>query len=380
MLANQSALFDLDPAATYLNGAYMSPQLRSVTNAGIRALERKARPNTIFGTDFFTDREVVKAEFAQLIDVADKDRTCIIPSVSYGLANAAQNIPLKSGDEIILIEEQFPSNVYTWQKVAKARGAHIKRISPPALQAGRAELWNQKLMEAISPRTVVVAAPLVHWADGTLFDLMAVREKLNALGGYLVLDGTQSIGAYPFSVTELQPDVVVCAGYKWLMGPYSLGVAYYNERFDKGDPIEDNWMNRLNSENFAGLTQYQDAYQPKAGRYTVGESSNFILIPMLSAALKQVNAWGVKSIQEYCSAITASPLQAIEDKGYFIERPSARAAHLFGLYVPEHKDLNLIKEELKKANISVSYRGEAIRVAPHVYNSEEDLNKLAGYL
>ncbi len=380
MLPNQSELFDLDPTATYLNGAYMSAQLRSVTEVGLRALRRKARPNTISGEDFFTDRELVKAEFARLIGLADKDRTCIIPAVSYGLANAAQNIPLKEGDEIILIEEQFPSNVYTWQKLAKAKGAEIKRISPPELAPGRAGKWNQMLLEAISPRTVIVAAPLVHWADGTLFDLMAVRERLNDLGGYLVIDGTQSIGAYPFSVEELQPDVVVCAGYKWLMGPYSLGVAYYNERFDNGNPIEDNWINRLDSENFAGLTQYQDAYQPKAGRYSVGESSNFILIPMLAEALKQVNAWGAASIQEYCSAITASPLQEIEDKGYFIEHQSLRASHLFGLYVPAHKNLQAIKEELNQAQISVSYRGEAIRVSPHVYNTEEDLRKLANFL
>ena len=380
MLSNQSDLFDLDPTATYLNGAYMSAQLKSVTEIGLKALQRKARPNTISGEDFFTDREIVKAEFAQLIGLADKDRTCMIPSASYGLANAAQNIPLKAGDEIILIEEQFPSNVYTWQKLAKATGARIIRITPPELAPGRASKWNQKLLEAISPNTVIVAAPLVHWADGTLFDLKAVRKKLNEFGGYLVIDGTQSIGAYPFSIEELQPDVVVCAGYKWLMGPYSLGLAYYNERFDNGDPIEDNWINRLHSENFAGLTQYQDAYQPKAGRYSVGESSNFILVPMLAAALKQVNAWGASSIQEYCSAITTSPLQEIAAKGYFIEHPSFRASHLFGLYVPAHKNLEAIKEELKKAQISVSYRGEAIRVAPHVYNSKEDLRKLASYL
>ena len=380
MLSNQSELFDLDPAATYLNGAYMSAQLKSVTDIGVRALKRKARPNTISGEDFFSGRELVKAEFAKLIGLEDKDRTCIIPSVSYGLANAAQNIPLKAGDEIILIEEQFPSNVYTWQKMAKVSGAQIKRISPPDLVPGRASKWNQKLLEAITPKTVIVAAPLVHWADGTLFDLMAVRERLNEQGGYLVIDGTQSIGAYPFSIDELQPDVVVCAGYKWLMGPYSLGVAYYNERFDIGDPIEDNWINRLHSENFAGLTQYQDAYQPKAGRFSVGESSNFILIPMLAEALKQVNTWGAGAIQEYCSAITAGPLQEIEEKGYFTEHPSFRASHLFGLYVPEHKNLELIKKELKHAKISVSYRGKAIRVAPHVYNTEEDLRKLASYL
>ena len=101
---------------------------------------------------------------------------------------------------------------------------------------------------------------------------------------------------------------------------------------------------------------------------------------MLAEALKQVNAWGAASIQEYCSAITASPLQEIEDKGYFIEHQSLRASHLFGLYVTANKNLQAIKEELNQAQISVSYRGEAIRVSPHVYNTEEDLRKLANFL
>lgn len=376
MLPDQSHLFDLPEDTTYLNAAYMSPQLKSVAAIGIEALKCKSRPGEISVNDFFKDRQRVKALFARLIGCPDPERIAIIPSVSYGMANASQNIPLQSGDEIILIEEQFPSNVYTWKKVAEQTGARIKMVGPPALDPGRGEAWNERLLEAITDQTKVVALPQVHWADGTVFDLKDVKDRIKDQEGYLILDGTQSIGAYPFDIQTIQADAVICAGYKWLMGPYSIGVAYYNERFDGGIPIEDNWINRLNSENFAGLTQYQEAYQPKAARYSVGESSNFILNPMLATALDQVLQWDPGAIQVYCQTMVGDFISAIRDKGYFVESEPWRASHLFGLYLGPGMDMSALKANLLKAGIFVSYRGEAIRISPHVYNSQEDMQRL----
>ena len=156
------------------------------------------------------------------------------------------------------------------------------------------------VLEAIDEETVGVAIGHVHWADGTLFKLDEIRQRLNDVDGFLFVDGTQSVGALPFDLETIKPDVLVCAGYKWLMGPYSIGLAYYNERFDKGEPLENNWINRYDSENFRGLVNYQDKYREAAYRYNVGEQSNFILLPMLNAAVKQVLKWGPESIQSYC--------------------------------------------------------------------------------
>ena len=149
----------------------------------------------------------------------------------------------------------------------------------------------------------MVAIGHIHWADGTKFDLKKIRERTKEVGAILVVDGTQSIGALPFDIAEFQPDAVVASGYKWLMGPYSTGMAYYGEYFRDGKPIENNWVNRLNSSDFANLVNYQDEYQPGAIRYEVGESANFILTPMLTEAIRQVNAWGPKNIQAYCKSI-----------------------------------------------------------------------------
>ncbi|WP_082994774.1 aminotransferase class V-fold PLP-dependent enzyme [Aquimarina megaterium] len=375
-MQHQKHLFDLSDNITYLNGAYMAPQLKSVTEVGLASVIQKARPNEITPQDFFTQREILKQRFATLVNAPDYRNVAIIPSVSYGIANAANNIPISPGDEIIVVDEQFPSNVYVWQEVANRHGASITVIKPPKDFKDRGALWNENILNAITKKTAVVAMPHVHWADGTLFDLKAIRAKTKDVNAFLIIDGTQSVGALPFSVSEIKPDALICAGYKWLLGPYSTGVAYYSDAFNEGTPIEHNWMNRYNSEDFTRLTQYEDRYKEKAARYSVGESSNFVLTPMLIRAIEQLIEWSPEAIQEYCKTISTTAIQQLRDLGCFIEEDHHRAHHLFGIYLPDHIDLEKLKRKLKEENIFISFRGNAIRVSSNVYNSETDFNRL----
>lgn len=379
-MQNQKNLFNLDKEITYLNGAYMSPQLKSVEAIGLTCLQKKNKPYAISEADFFDEKITLKKRFAQLIETPDYETIAIIPSVSYGIAIAVNNIPFEKGDEIIVLEEQFPSNYYAWKALEVEKGITIKTISAPEIKQGRGASWNTKILEAINPKTKCLALPHCHWADGTLFNLKAIRERSKDVGAFLILDGTQSLGALPFSVTEIQPDALICGGYKWLMGPYGLGVAYFGERFHHGQPIENNWMNHLGSENFSNLVNYNHTLKPKATRYDVGESSNFILTPMLSEAIKQLNEWQPKHIQPYCKTITQTVVSKVREAGYFIEDGDFRSHHLFGIYLPDGKEVITLKQKISKANVYVSYRGKAIRVSPNVYNSEEDLERLAACL
>ena len=377
ILKTQKHLFNLSEDAIYLNGAYMSPLLNSVAEIGVAALTKKASPHSITENDFFEGQLLLKKRFAQLIEASDYRNIAIIPSVSYGIATVVKNIPLQKGDEIVLLKEQFPSNIYSWLRLEEETGCTIKSISPPENYENRGKLWNDLLLDAITPNTKVVTIPQVHWADGTLFDLKAIREKTKKVGAFLIIDGTQSVGAFPFSIKEIQPDALICGGYKWLMGPYALGVAYYSDRFSDGIPIEENWINRENSENFSELVNYNHKYQPKSGRFNMGEVSNFNLIPMLSESINQILKWAPENIQEYCKSITEEAIETLKSLGCYIEDESYRGHHLFGIYLPKEININTIKERLTKQKIFVSYRGNAIRVAPNVYNTKEELNKLA---
>jgi len=370
----QKTKFILSKKVTYLNCAYMSPMLKKVEKAGVKGIKQKRKPYHITPIDFFKTSDLVKKRFSSIIDCKNHNRIAIIPSASYGLANVVNNISIKEKDEIILLDEQFPSNVYPWLNLKERSKAKLVFIKRPDTLIDSGKKWNEEILTAITNKTKVVAIGNIHWACGTLFDLIAIRKKTSEVGALLIIDGTQSIGALPLSIEKIQPDALICAGYKWLMGPYSIGVAYYGNYFDKGIPIEDNWINRRGSENFSGLINYSDKYGELASRYNVGEQSNFILLPMLLAGLNQIESWGVKNIQDYCKNLISEEIKKVNQKKYWIEKENYRANHLFGIKQLDNK-INLI-EKLKSKKISVSIRGDKIRVSPHVYNDKREIKKL----
>lgn len=380
MIKNQRNKFSLPVGGTYLNCAYMSPLLKSVERAAKKGLIQKRNPATVTPIDFFETGERLRKEFSRLIGSKAYNRAVIIPSVSYGLANAAANIPLSPGQNIIVAGEQFPSNYYPWHRLAETKGATLKTIAAPVTTKQRGKIWNERILDGIDKQTRVVAIGHVHWADGTFFDLEAIRARTKEVGALLIVDGTQSVGALPFDVKKIQPDALICAGYKWLLGPYSIGMAYYGEYFDGGKPLEENWINRKFSEDFAGLVNYQSQYQDGALRYEVGEHSNFILAPMLLEALRQINEWKPSHIQAYTKRISTEAIDHLRQAGFWIEEQSWRGNHLFGVRLPAGMDVQKVKKLLAAKKISVSFRGNAIRVSPHLYNTETDLQKLASTL
>ncbi len=379
-MKHQKNHFSLPDNVTYLNAAFMSPLLKASEEAGYKGIQLKSLPYEITDTNFFKEHAILKQRFATLIGAEDHEYTAVIPSVSYGIANVANNIDFKEGDEIIVLEEQFPSNIYSWQQIAQEKNLIIKTIYQPDGYSNRGQRWNETILNTITSKTKVVAVPQVLWTDGTLFDLKAIRKKSNEHNALLIIDGTQSVGAYPFSIKEIEPDALICGGYKWLLGPYALGMAYYGEYFHNGIPIEHNWMSRKGSQDFSGLVNYTDEYQPKAGRFSVGESSNFVLTPMFIKSLEQLIEWTPNAIQEYCKEITKEAVIELRALGCFIEADTHRSHHLFGFVPPEGTDMKALKLNFEEAKIYVSFRGNGIRVSSHLYNTKEDFEKLVSCL
>lgn len=373
MLTCQKDLFSLPDDIHYLNGAYMSPLSKAVEAAGHQGIAQKAVPSRIQTDDFFTHSNTARERFATLVN-GDPQRVAIIPAASYGMATVARNLHPEPGQNIVILHEQFPSNVYAW-RAFRERGVHLNTVAP--LGPGeRGKQWNENILEAITSETAVVAMGHVHWTDGTQFDLKAIGQRAREAGAALIIDGTQSVGALPFDVQQIQPDALIVAGYKWLMAPYSIGLAYYGERFDHGTPLEDSWIARRGSEHFSGLVDYQDSYAPGAVRYDMGERSNPILLPMLIQAIDDVLGRGVSRIQDYCETLVRRVLPAIDNLGYRVADEASRASHLFGIRLPPEVSLERLSNALSQQNVMVSVRGEAVRVSPNVYNDDRDMDAL----
>ena len=354
----------------------MAPLSKSVSLTAQQAIKRLANPQTIEATDFFKPAMAVRKLFSNLIGATNPKQVAIIPSVSYGMATVANNVPLKPTHQVVMVENQFPSAIYTWQRACKASGATLRIVNAPKTKGSRAVAWNEALVEAIDRNTAVVIVPELHWTDGLRFDLTTISEKTKAVGARLIIDGTQSIGAKPFNVETIRPDALICAGYKWLTGPYGLGVAYFGEAFDNGIPLEENWIARKESDDFSNLVHYRDEYRDGAIRFDVGERSNFVLLPMLEAALTQILEWKPTTIAKHTKLLTNQSIPKLEAIGCLVDDELWRTGHLFGIHLPPHADPSRIAAELQRSHLSVSLRSDTIRVAPYLYNTTKDMDAL----
>ncbi len=373
LLDSQRDLFEIPADITYLNCASQSPQLRSVTAAGLDSVKSKAEPWKISSQDWFTNAKTLR-ELAAKIVGAGKESIAIIPSVSYGIAVAAANVRVLSGQSIVLLHEEFPSNYYAWKKIARERGASLKII-----RRRDGETWTQAVLEAIDDKTAVVSVPNCHWTDGSLVDLERVGEKARSVGAALIVDASQSLGAYPLDVAKVQPDFLVSVGYKWLLGPFALGFIYVAAKWQTGKPIENSWLNRAGSENFSHLIDYTDEYEPGARRFDMGEFPNFVIVPMGIAALRQINEWKVEKIQKTLRVLTDLIAEKAIDLGCKVLPPQDRVGHLIGIRLPNGVTGEL-GERLAEEKIYVSIRGDALRIAPYLYNDAQDIEKLFAVL
>jgi selenocysteine lyase/cysteine desulfurase len=190
-----------------------------------------------------------------------------------------------------------------------------------------------------------------------------------------VVDGTQSIGAVDFDFARIQPDLLVCAGYKWLLGPYQIGFAAIGERLMDADPFEYHWSNRAGSHDTTA-TAYRQEYETGARRFDVGEHANHITVPMLTEGVRQAIAWGSEAIQDYCTTLTGPLVQFLEDQRLSVAPASQRIAHIIGIRLADVSRIRAVMDVLGERQVRVSQRGQCIRISPHVYNTPEDIDAL----
>lgn len=372
---NYKGLFSLPDDIVYLNCAYMSPILKSVEEKGIAAIIKKRKPSGFGPNDYFDDAEAIRTEFSKLIHTQSQN-IALIPSASYGLMTAVSNVPSNIGTHALVVGHEFPSGYYAAERWCATHGKQLKTIASPEDNFHKAERWNTALLDAIHAETAFVLISSVHWTDGTKFDLEAIGKRCQETNTYFIVDGTQSVGAAPMDVEKNGISALICAGYKWLMGPYGLGVAFFSSKYHQGKPIEETWMARSNAKQFATLTNYVDSYNEGARRYDMGEVASFNLVPMLLEALKNVNHWTPQVISQHGEDISREFISFLAKNNFGIEENKYRSSHLFGFRLTPEINAHTLMEKLKEANISVSLRGTSIRVSPHLYNSSADFSQL----
>lgn len=370
MLESQRHLFDVPSDVVYFNSAYVGPRLFSVTDAGQAAIGATGAPWNVPASAFFDPVEELRSTVGALFG-GDAEGVAFVPSVSYAMGVAVANLTVGSGRTVVLLEEQFPSNVYPWMEMIRIQGGEIITV------ARSEDGWTTAIVGAIDEHTAIVSVPHCHWTDGTRVDLEVVGAAARRVGAALVIDASQSFTAMPLDVAKIQPDFVASVGYKWQLGFYGLGYMWVAEQHRGGTALEEGWIVRKNADDFAGLVEYTDVYESGARRFDVGERSNFVGVAMSNAATKQISAWGIDAISESIGRATTSIANRAQELGWVTAPDSQRSPHMLGIRRPGGLPKNL-SERLADANISVSVRGDSVRIAPHLHTTEEDVDRLLG--
>jgi cysteine desulfurase/selenocysteine lyase len=361
--------------ATYLNLAGQSPMPKVSIRAVQAALEVKKNPHHMADSTFFEVPNRIRASIAKLIG-GKPEEVAVTTGASTGVAAVAYGLTWKPGDEVVTAAREFPLQYTTWKPMEEREGIKLKTVSPrgPFITA-------DDLIDAITPRTRVVSVSMVRFDDGSLLDAPRVAAACHAQGALLLLDVSQCCGALPMDVNQLGADFLVCAGYKWLFGPFGTGFFWAkHEHLALIRPGPFYWMAVAGSHNFAALNFEDPKPAPSASRWDASEWAsyfNFNLAAMdvsvdfvVRMGPELVTAHNRKLIdfmferlpKDRC--VPASPLDATKRGPYgcFAARSREKTAELYNL--------------LRKENVVVSLREGNIRVSPHLYNSERDIDRL----
>ena len=372
MLASQRALFDLPDNVCYLNAASYGPLPLATVEAARQAVERKSRPWEIDLSFAASQHERARKAAAGLIN-ADPDDVALISSVSYGVATASKILPVPAGSRVLVLQDDHSSPVLEWMSRADAAGFQVETVRSPADHD-----WTGAVLAAIerpgAAPVAVASISSVLWTDGCVVDMDRVVPALRAQGAAPLIDATHGTGVLELDVGKLDPDFVVFPTYKWLLGPYGRAFLYVAKRHQDAIPLEQTSAGRrgVNSESH---TYFKDLdYVGNARRFDMGERDHFISLEMASMGIEQVAAWGCAAISARCAALTRRLADGLRGNRISFPDETLRAPHILSLGFSGGMPDGLIGK-LATERIYVAPRLGRMRISPHVYNTESDVDR-----
>jgi len=372
MLSSQRALFDIPADVCFLNAASWSPLPLATVEAGRRAVERKARPWLIDNEFAGRQYERARRAAAHLLN-ADADDVALVSSVGYGVSTAAKVLPVAKGSRVLVLEDDHSSPVLEWMTRAEAGGFAVETVRRP----GNGD-WTEAVLAAIerpgAAPVAVASISSVHWSDGGALDLDRVAPLLRAQGGALLVDATHSVGVTRIDVRALDPDFVAFPTYKWLLGPYGRAFLYVAKRHQNGVPLEQTSAGRRAVRAEQEVYFADTGYVGGARRFDMGERDHFISMEMASIGMELVAQWGSEAIVERLVMLTGRLADGL--RGSVVDFPEARlrAPHVLSLRFRHGMPEELIRK-LGAENIHVAPRLGRMRISPHVYNDERDIDR-----
>jgi selenocysteine lyase/cysteine desulfurase len=377
MLPSQREHFEMPREICFLNAASWSPLPRKTLEAARIAVGRKGQPWKLPGGFANEMHERTRAAAAWLIN-ADADDIALISSVGYGVATAAKLVTIPRGSRVLVLENDHSSPVLEWHSRAEAQGFAVETVR----QHDDGD-WTSAVLSAIerpgAPPVGLASMSSVHWSDGGMIDIDRVGAALRRQGAMFVVDATHGVGVLAMDVKKLDPDFVIFPTYKWLIGPYGRAFIYIAKRHQDGIPLEQTSYGRrgVNSERdvyFADI-----GYVPNARRFDMGERDHFISMEMAAIGMEVMSAWGASAVVRRLNMLTDRIAQGLQNTGVHMAEAKFRAPHILSLGFRGGMPAGLV-ERLAGEGIYVAPRLGRMRISPHVYNDEADVDRFVAAL
>jgi selenocysteine lyase/cysteine desulfurase len=371
MLASQRALFDMPREVCYLNAASWSPLPRATQEAGRIGVARKGQPWKLDAGFAAQQHDRARRAAAALINAEPHD-VALISSVGYGVATAGKLLKLPAGSRVLLLQDDHSSPVLEWMVRAPAQDFTVELVARP--QDGD---WTASLLAAIArPGAPVGLASIssVHWSDGGLVELDRVAAALRRQGAALLIDATHSAGVLPLDVAALDPDFLVFPTYKWVLGPYGRAFLYVAKRHQGGVPLEQTAYGRRAIASERAPYFKDTGFVADARRFDMGERDHFISLEMASIGMEMMAAWGSAAIVARLAMLTDRLADGMRNTRVQLSDRRVRAPHVLSLGFPDGMPDGLI-ERLAAAQVYAAPRLGRLRISPHVYNDEIDVDR-----
>ena len=359
--------------ATYLNFAAHAAIPRVALNAVQASVAAKRRPHIVDDQSFFSVARSLRQTLATLIG-ASQDDIALTSGAGAGLATIAYALKWSAGDEVIIAGGEFPAHYATWKPMEAREGIKVQITRPQGqfMQSG-------DLIAAMTPRTRVISVSHVRFDDGSILDASSLAAACKRNGTLLVLDVSQSCGAIPMDVSSLGADFIVCAGYKYLLSPWGTGFLWAKpENTDLLRPGPYNWLSQ-DVESFARLNYVDPLPARTLSRWDAAQASsiyNFNLTVMEASARFVLNATPAL-IHDHNQSLINHFFERLPD-GYRLASPR-QASHrgVFGcIEVGSRSNTESLYQTLRDERFVVALREGKIRVAPHLLNSTQDMDRL----
>jgi selenocysteine lyase/cysteine desulfurase len=356
----------------YFDHAAVAPLPARTRDAVLRWADEAARSGDTVWPAWQKRVEDVRSLAARLLG-AETAEIALVHSTSEGIGLVAEGYPWRAGDNVVTLDNEFPSNQYPWLNLA-SRGVETRRVATAA--DGQIDL--NRLEQACDARTRILSVSWVGYISGWRADLPALSDLAHRRGALLFVDAIQGLGVFPLDVRAASIDFLAADGHKWMLGPEGAGLLYLKrEHLDLLRPLGVGWHSVVHAADYSRI---ELSFKPSAARYE-GGSQNMVGFLGLAESLELLLDYGPQAIGARILEVTDLVCHRLLTAGASLHSPR-EGDHRSGIVAfefPGHDALD-VKRRLLSAGVVTSARGGKLRIAAHAYNDETDVERLVAAL